>query len=166
MTFEEIEQECMKIAMENGYLLDVPVKFNNRMRSTLGRVVYDVRYGEVVPNKIEFSTFMVNEYADDIILNTIRHEMAHYLVTKDTHENHGHDQLWKLYAIRLGCDPEARTKARAKDALKDVKYVTYCSKCGQVLGRYFRKGNVIKYPSRYRSKCCHGNIRVEDLTKE
>lgn len=52
--------------------------------------------------------------ADDTILDTIRHEVAHALAGP----GHGHGAVWKELAVKLGADPTATTVA---NEMKDAK---------------------------------------------
>ncbi len=162
---EYVSKRCHEIAEEFGYELDVPIEINSRLKSTLGRVKFSRVGKNCIPIKIEFSKELFH-YSHDDIEDVIRHEMAHYFVLKDTKINHGHNAIWKSWAIKLGCRPRATIKVNDKQVRNQsevkYKYLVRCSKCTQIVGRYKRVSKVIKHPSRYRSKCCNEKIVVNE----
>lgn len=163
MNIDEVRKYCSEIAEEYGYSLDVPVEENKNIKSTLGRVKFRLENNKYIPTKIEFSKNLLS-MERSIIIDTIKHEMAHYLVLKETGENHRHDKIWKKWAIRLGCRPRATIKAEGVYTSEEAyKYVVSCRKCGKVVGRYKRASKVIRNPSRYRSLCCNEKVKVSLL---
>lgn len=160
MDIDEVRNICRNIAKEYGYELDVVVEENEKIRSTLGRVKFEMENGRYCLKKIEFSKELLRGDRD-LILDTIKHEMAHFLVLKETGENHKHDNVWKSYALKLGCRPKATVKVDSRDTSKEkYKYIARCKKCGKVVAKYKRLSKVIKKPSNYRSKCCNEKISV------
>jgi predicted SprT family Zn-dependent metalloprotease len=66
------------------------------------------------------------------IRNTILHEIAHALVGP----GHGHDNVWKLMAIKVGAVPE--TYCSMDVVLPKPRYEAKCAICGRVHSRYKR----------------------------
>lgn len=160
MTIEEARKRCLEIAEQYGYKLAVPVEANGRLKSTLGRVRYTIRGKKCYPAKIEFSSDLLKRGGREAE-ETIAHEMAHYFVLLDTKENHGHDELWKRWAVKLGARPRATVKREETGAeIKPCKYILICSRCGKVAGRYVRKSRAVVHPEKYRSACCRAKIKV------
>lgn len=161
MTIEEVRKICRETCREFGYTLDVPVEENGRLKRSLGRVKFLIRRGKCYPEKIEFSKDFLQSGSVEQIKDTIYHELAHYFVMKDTKADHGHDLLWKEWAVMLGATPKATTK-RADAGLPpaEYRYFAVCSKCGKLIGRYRRAGKVVKKPSAYRSGCCKAPIKI------
>jgi len=60
-------------------------------------------------NRIQLSTFFINNKSYRIMVNTILHEIAHALTP-----GHKHDQVWKAKAIEVGALP----RATASDELR------------------------------------------------
>lgn len=163
-TIEEVRAICNKIANSYGYEIKVPIQENGRLKKTLGRVKFEInKKKECNVLLIEFSKDLL-EANDDLILDTIRHELAHYFVLIDTKRNHGHDDVWKAWCKTLGCTPRATCNDMTMVAQYKARYFVYCSKCGKLIGRYVRKGNVIKYPNKYRSLCCKAPLLVVENT--
>lgn len=173
MTIEDIRSYCHSLAKKYGYELTVPVEINRRLTGTLGRVKF-INRRSLPGNKgcealrIEFSLYLL-QLSDDEILDTVKHEMAHYLVLKETKASHGHDAVWKAWATELGCRPRATVKRPAALSVKSAKreqykYILRCTACGKIIGKYKRRGKVIKSPGSYRSLCCRAKISVENLT--
>ena len=161
MTIEEVRRICRETCWEFGYTLDVPVEENGRLKRSLGRVKFKTIRGKSYPERIEFSKDFLESGNENEIRDTVYHELAHYFVLKDTKADHGHDLLWKEWAVMLGAKPSATTK-RAVTGLPPAehRYFVVCTKCGKVVGRYARAGKVIKTPGNYRSKCCKAPIKI------
>lgn len=158
-TIEEITKECEKICAAAGYSFDIPVVINGRLRTTLGRVMAtrDV-YGYVKPVQMEFSRSFLKSGHPEAIHQVIQHECAHYLVDVETHENHGHDAVFKAMCARIGCKND-------KAALEDVwsntneeeqfKYLVYCDACNTKIQGYNRAGKVVRNIGDYVCPYCH-----------
>ena len=80
----------------NGWTL----KFNNRLTRALGRCLFS-------KNTIELQTRFVKENPEVVVLDTIRHEIAHALAGHKA----GHGYEWKMWAIKVGANPEATVDA-------------------------------------------------------
>ena len=161
MTIDEVRGICRDTCREYGYSLKVPVEVNGRLKRSLGRVKFQIKRGKCYPEKIEFSRDFLEADNEKQIRETIAHEMAHYFVLLDTKKDHGHDRVWKSWAVRLGAKPKATTKWEATGLpAKEVKYIVVCSKCGKIIGRYTRAGKVVKNPAAYRSACCREPVKV------
>ena len=163
MTIEEVREICSKIAYERGTELSVPIESNGRLKTTFGRVKFQIKGKKAIPEKIEFSKNILSG-DESFLLDTIKHEMAHYIVMKKTGENHGHDRVWKDEAKRLGCRPRATVKNEEVSIEREpYRYKLICKACGKVIGKYRRQTKVTKNPKKYRSNCCKANIKVEKL---
>ena len=159
MTMHNILKICKETFEKEKMIFNIPVEINGRLKRTLGRCTYE-KYDDVtVPILIEFSRDLIE--SDDIeqIRETIIHECAHAIVTLQTGERHGHDELWKRTCRRLGIAGERCAK---KPASENYKYICTCADCGKIVGRYFRAGKVVREPWLYHCKC-GGKIEVEQL---
>lgn len=81
-------------------LNDWTLKFNNRLTRALGRCLFS-------KNTIELQTRFVKENTEAMVLDTIRHEIAHALAGHKA----GHGYEWKMWAIKVGANPEATVDA-------------------------------------------------------
>lgn len=161
MRIEEVRKICRDTCKQYGYSLDVPVEVNGRLKRSLGRVRFEIKRGKCYPERIEFSRDFLLADNEEQIRETIAHEMAHYFVLLDTRKDHGHDEVWKNWAVRLGARPKATTRWEATGLpAKEFKYIAVCSRCGKIVGRYTRAGKVVKNPANYRSACCRESVKV------
>ena len=85
---------------EKWGLTDWTLKVNNRLTRALGRCVFNKK-------TIELQTRFVKENPEHIVLDTIRHEIAHALAGHKA----GHGYEWKMWAIKVGANPEATVDA-------------------------------------------------------
>lgn len=165
-TLDRVTRECEAIARQFGRELNCPVSLNGRLRTTLGRVTQEKRDGVWRSVKIEFSRNFIEKASDAEIIETIRHEMAHWLATAETGEEHNHDAYWKTCAIRCGASPEATydraaaAKLEAQGAIKMAKpkYSIYCSKCHKLVATRTRACKVTENTSAYHSSCCKAKL--------
>ena len=159
MTERDIVELCRQTFAKENMKFDIPVKFNGRLKRTLGRCHYSVYNGTVIPSLIEISRDLIESGNIEQIRETTIHECAHAIVVLQTGERHGHDAIWKNVCHRLGI---AGDRCAKQTASQDYKYICTCKKCGKIVGRYFRAGRVVKEPWLYHCKC-GGEITVEQL---
>lgn len=159
MTFEEVKKMCVDIAAAQHVDITCPIKLNGRLKTTLGRVTYE--YAKDSPGKlqvkaIEFSKQHVEVSDTSDVIDTIIHEMTHYILFTKTGEKHGHDAAFKKLNKELGGDGE---RCASIPRIKP-KYTLYCKTCGQPVGEYYRAGRTIKNANFLLTKCCHAGIEV------
>jgi len=128
--------------------LTIPIKRNNRLRSTLGRYVMN---SEGKPLRIELSGTVLVYGSEETIIGVLKHECIHYayhITGKNMHDGNPHFEL----ALQKFDAPSTET-------LKVGKYYTYeCEICHQ-LGES-RLQRLAKYPEQYRTSCCKGRLHV------
>lgn len=95
--------EAIKITrkeLEKWGLSHWKVSLNNRLTRALGRCCYSTC-------TIELQDRYVKENEAPQVLDTIRHEVAHALAGHKA----GHGYEWKMWAIKVGANPEATVDA-------------------------------------------------------
>ena len=153
MTEKDLTARCAEICISVGYPFTIPVKINKRLTRTLGRVLFYSYGGYVTPESMEFSYKLLETGDSTTIDDVIKHECAHYLVIKETHEDHGHDKIFKEMCARIDCTFDTTTVEVAAYTPDTYKYIVTCAACGKIVGRYHRAGKVVKFPSHYHCKC-------------
>jgi predicted SprT family Zn-dependent metalloprotease len=88
------------VELQKWGLTDWSLKFNNRLTRALGRCLF-------VQKTIELQTRFVKENSEAVVLDTIRHEVAHALAGHKA----GHGYEWKMWAVKVGANPEATVDA-------------------------------------------------------
>ncbi len=138
MTREEIYNYCVKLSLDNNDIFSIPVLINNRLSSTLGRVILTVNRlnGYATPTRLEISGKLLQATNKDNIEQIIKHEWAHYYLTKTTHIDHGHDWYFQQLCAKIGCIEDGKTSNVVKQENKELlyKYTIYCKNCGAFLG--------------------------------
>ena len=154
---------CKEICSQAGYDFNIPIKINKRLTRTLGRVIYtQTTEGKLYNSSMEFSYVMLTTSSLDSIKAVVEHECAHFLVTEETHERHGHDAIFKNMCKKINCLNDTAEFNDIKKTAPDseiYKYIVVCDKCGTTIGKYFRAGKVVQHPEYYRCKC-GGSIRI------
>jgi hypothetical protein len=109
-------------------LTDWQVEINNTKR-TLGMCCHS---SKTIKMSKAFFTHM--KYED--IIDTILHEIAHALVGP----GHGHGEVWKAMAVRLGCTPSATAKGKHLPSAieRGAKWVMV-TPSGKVVKSWFRR---------------------------
>ena len=158
----EITEKYEKLAQSLNVIFDTPVMINGRLKTTLGRVVSDINNGKLFPRRIEISKHLLETATKESIDEVLVHEFCHWYLATTTHEDHGHDAVFKSLCKQLGGgDGKTRTEVKYRVATQKVyKYQCYCEKCGKEIGQYSRAGEVVKHPDQFTTSCCKGSIKV------
>lgn len=168
-SLSKIKEICADTFLIAGYNLDdynISITINNRLRTTLGRCKGKYINGVFTPYALEFSKLLLDTSTDKSVVDVIKHECAHVLVSIETGEYHGHDAVFKQMCKRIGTDNDGRVTKnieRTVDESKIYKYFVICKECGQVCGKYHRKGQVVKHPVFYSCKCGGGLNVVQNF---
>lgn len=128
--------------------LKIPIERNNRLRSTLGRYISDVKGN---PVRIELSGNLLTYGTEKTILGVLKHECIHY-----AYHLQGKD-------MRDGNPAFERTlqqfHAPSTHTLKVGKYYTYqCTNCKQT--GESRLQRLARYPNEYRTNCCRSPLTI------
>lgn len=160
-TKEKIRNLCVEYCGKCGVEFTAPILINARMTNTLGlcHATYDKEDGWM-PTMIEFSRQLLTCCTDDSIEKVIGHECAHYITFALTHEDHGHDSIFKHYCSIIGIpnDGIATEVEYTVSYDKLYKYTFYCKECGEFLGGHARTCDMVKNVNHYHSNCCNANL--------
>jgi predicted SprT family Zn-dependent metalloprotease len=115
-------------------LHDWSVRFN-RSKVNMGLC----RYG---PRTIELSRYFVERNPDEVVRDTVLHEIAHALVGP----GHGHDAAWKAMCLRVGARPE---RLSFEVAMPAGRWQARCGGCGVLHHKHRRPKRMIGW------WCCH-----------
>lgn len=163
-TIERVRKEFFEITKSQGVYNVTPVEINGRLTRTLGRVMgnYDAD-GNYIVNRVEFSKQFLETSTDESIYSVIQHEAAHYIVSFQTLEHHGHDSVFKECCRRIGCDND-KTRTHVDRTVADsslYKYQVYCDTCDKVISNYSRMTPTLKNLSQcYCRTCKQYNLRM------
>lgn len=153
---KELTQICIEICAKVNQDFTIPVKINKRLTRTLGRVSWIRINGKVQNTLMEISYQLLATATLDSIKEVIAHECAHYLVNEETHENHGHDAIFKAMCNRIGCTNDGtvcHSLDREVPETQIYKYFVTCEDCGSIIGKYHRTGKIVQHPEYYTCKC-------------
>lgn len=163
LTEKDLTEMCQKICAEVGHEFTLPIKINKRLTTTLGRVKY-IKTGDYVRSTLmEFSYQFLSTSTFDSIQEVVQHECAHYLVTEETHQKHGHDATFKAMCARIHCTNDKAIYYSLERNVAETeiyKYFVKCKKCENIVGKYHRAGKIVKNPELYTCKC-GGSIYIE-----
>lgn len=145
-TIEQVKKELEELSGMMRDEFNIPVRINNRLTKTLGRVISKCDLnGLYCPDYMEFSQTLLSKANENSVMQVIRHEWCHYYLTKTTKEAHGHDSLFKALCDRVGCSGKTSTKVQYTEADENIfKYTVHCPDCGKVIARYSRMNKTLK----------------------
>ena len=89
---------------------DVHLRLSRRMKSRLGHMHGHVRAGRRVVVEIALGADLLLQDNRKVLHDTLLHEMAH-AADWLFHGGRGHGATWKAWALRVGCEPRACTRA-------------------------------------------------------
>ena len=162
----EIKEHLKTAFAKAGYNFgdyDITVSVSPRMTKSLG-VCESVRVnGKLTPREIKISKKLLETSTLPVIKDVIYHEAAHALVTIETQEKHGHDEVFKAMCHRIGTknDGTCCQEFEVEDPDKYYKYTAYCNECGRFLHGVSRTCKMVQYPHTYKCGKCGGSIFVK-----
>ena len=159
---KELTKMCQEICAIAGYDFTIPVKINKRLTRTFGRVFWERTNGITRSTLMEFSYQFLSTSTLDSIKDVVAHECAHYLVTTETHEAHGHDAVFKAMCARINCTNDGAVNHSVERNVSEdhiYKYFVTCADCGAIIGKYHRAGKVVQHPELYTCKC-GGHLKI------
>lgn len=162
--FNECVEELKRINMDISNNI-VEVKVNGRLSRSLGRCVYNRRYGSYT---IEINPCMLGDSVEiNATKNTIIHELIH---TCPGCMNHGYQ--WKRRGDRVNrmlgynisrCASSNELEADGVEIkLREYKYALECPTCGNQW-KYRRWCESLENPSRYQCSKCKSKLHTIGL---
>lgn len=137
-----------------GIELSVPLKINNRLKTTCGRFRYQINRvtGETKPVAVEMNGFFVSNNRIDVVLDVLKHELVHYaLYTLGKPHSDGHP-VFERELKRLGIISQStidRYQIKSKPVNVNV-YKCNDSNCGK---EYTTKRALSNNAMYHRCKC-------------
>lgn len=148
MTEAELN-EAAKIFLQKNYqmTLDIPVKRNNRLRSTHGRFVIKNN----TAYSIELAGYLLEYDTNESVMGVLKHECIHYAQFKKGAAHLDGDPTFE-YELHKHAAPRTRT-------LTIGKYIQFsCDACGKTTET--KRKRVMKYPNNYRTTCCGSTLTI------
>lgn len=81
--------------------------------------------------EVGITAWYAEQHADDMVLDTILHEIAHALCWERHHVS-GHGRMWKSICREIGAKPERLVSGVQ---YRVARYAAVCPKCGNILYR-------------------------------
>lgn len=117
--------------MQKHFIVDYGWKFNfDKSNKRFGFCSHKKKTISLSLHLTELNTY-------DDVKNVILHEIAHAIVGP----NNGHNKIWKLKAIEIGCDGE-RCYSIKKVITPQGKYEAICIGCGHVHKKQRRSNRI------------------------
>lgn len=165
MTIEEMTKICKSACFCYDMTFDLKIELNARLTRTLGRVkLAAMPDGTWVPTQFEISKKAFEEATADSLRDIVLHECAHYIATKRTGQNHGHDEYFKNICRRIGTSAE-NTTIKATFKKEDNigkpahKYSIFCKTCNKEIGNRDKMCPVLRdIDNCYCKKCGQYNL--------
>ena len=129
--------------------------FNRKVR-TYGICHLDMRTPMFA--RISLTKHLLIQGNGEALVNVIAHEVLHGLLPFGEHHGYAFKSAMRCLNRELGLHIKVRADSELASAVKP-KYEVYCPDCGMVIGKYYRKAKLVKYPHNYRHKGC--NCRLE-----
>lgn len=158
-TLLKVKKELQEISDKYDDTFSIPVSINGRLTKTLGRVMHKRVLDDIFPESMEISKQLLETTTDADIIGVIKHEWAHYYITKITKENHGHDVMFKALCAEIGTHGTTSIKVETIVAIES-KYELICPCCGKTVARYTRKCKTTEASKvgLVTSKCCNAKV--------
>lgn len=107
----DVANETFKTAEAKGYRITDTVSFsvNTRLNRTLGRFMVETVYIGGGKMKKKYTIDITGRYQEvcEEFIDTVRHEIAHFIAYTNFDEDMSHGKQWKKVAIDLGAKPSA-----------------------------------------------------------
>lgn len=149
MTEDQLTTIAKKFLKDNYNLhLHIPIKRNNRLRTTYGRFVMNK---QMTPLRIEISGITLTYGHQDVIIGVLKHECIHYA-------------LHTLGKVSKDGDPyfESELKKHGAPSTNTTKigkfHLFTCNHCGQQFES--SRKQLVRTPENYRTTCCKAALTI------
>lgn len=133
--------------------------FNKRVH-TYGICHLDMRTPMLA--RITLTKYLLMQGNGEDLINVIAHEVLHGLLPFGEHHGYAFKSAMKCLNRELGLHIVIRGHCKLAGAVKP-KYEVYCPDCGMVIGKYYRKVKLVKYPYQYRHKGCNCRLEAREV---
>lgn len=148
MSEEELTEIAKQfLAHHYGINLTIPVRRNNRLRSTHGRFV--IRNNR--PEAIDLAGYLLTFGARSTIIGVLKHECIHYalfLLGKDHRDG----------SAPFETELEKHHAPKTRSVMVGKYYNFICDECGRSTST--RRKRVVTTPQSYRTTCCHAHLTI------
>lgn len=128
--------------------LAIPIVRNNRLRTSLGRFLYN-RKGEAV--QIELAGFLLDQGVLPVIHDVLKHECIHYALFM---QGLPHQDGSSVFEKELQRYSVSRTHTLKVGSVTEYMCMS-CHKKGET-----KNNRLIKSPHLYRTVCCNGKLKI------
>lgn len=133
----KIETVVDSILSAKNIKVDFPIIVNNRLSSTLARVVY--KNNKI--DRLEYNKMLVRNTSNEAeVIDIIKHECAHIIAFKRTGERQGHNEYFRKVCKEIGCEGAGR----ARQTNFRYKYEFICPTCNTVVYATERKSKTFR----------------------
>ena len=144
MTLEELTAYAEQFLRETyGMELGIPIEINGRLRRAQGR--YISSYDDKEPKRIELAKFLIEYGTDNVIKDTLKHELVHYAFHLQGLPFNDGDKEFEEELRRLGI-------RSSESDFVGMRYLIKCTRCGYVGETAVKR--VKNNPEFYESRCC------------
>ena len=146
---EELTQFAERFLQENyGIQLNIPIKRNNRLRTTLGRYVIS-HHQE--PLRIEIAGNTLTYGTKEAIIGILKHECIHFAL-------HMKGVAYKDGQYPFETELKKHGAPSTKTQMIGKYYLFRCVKC-KMEGKSKYK-QLFQHPKKYRTSCCHAPLTI------
>ncbi len=145
------DAEKLALKMMSKYNLNEWVFAVNTRKRTLGLCFSHLK-------RIELSTYFIENNSEEVVKETILHEIAHALVGS----SHGHNEIWMQMAEKIGCQPKRKNPAAY---MPPGPWQAICGGCKRLFSRHRKP----KYIVGHNCVACgpkHGKLQFRKVELE
>lgn len=102
-TMVDVKVIISEVELATGEKLDLEVKVNGRLKTSLARCFTRVVNGKHVPTKLEFGKTILNVTDYEVFRQIVLHELAHAIANRRYQANCNHDSRFKRVCKEIGC---------------------------------------------------------------
>ena len=145
--------------------IKLKIEISGRMSRTKGMFMYKKNRitNEITPIGFKFASQLLDgRYNEETVLNTIRHEYAHYLANICNEQECGHGPLFMQACRYVGCKEEQYFTDRITNNEVVPERMVYVIKCNCCSTEYIKtkKSKIISNIQNYKCGNCHGKLSV------